>query len=214
MGIERFRAMPLLGILRGVKADQIVPLVEASVAAGLEAIEITMNTKDAPALIEQMSETAKDRLLVGAGTVLTEQDLSDALAAGASFIVTPVYIKQISDACRDRGVPLFPGALTPKEVYEAWQGGAEMIKLFPAACFGPAYFKELAGPFSEIKLLACGGVTTANIGDYFACGASGAAFGGSIFRQEWINAGEFDKVSSAIRELVLAVNPDFSQDGG
>ncbi len=204
MEIEQFCASPLLGILRGINSADIEALVNTAVAAGLKALEITMNTAGAADLIAKMVDVADGRLLVGAGTVLQASELSDALAAGASFIVTPVFIKEISTACARKGIPLFPGALTPKEVYEAWQAGAEMIKLFPASCFGPAYIKELGGPFPDIKIMACGGVSADNVGEYLRCGASGVAFGGSIFRQDWIDKGEYDKVEHALRQLLSA----------
>lgn len=202
--MEKFRNLPLLGILRGVSSSQIEPLVEAAISAGLGAIEITMNTVGAAGLIEQMNEVANGRLDVGAGTVLNKSDLNNALSANASFIVTPVFIKEISEQCKNKGIPIIPGALTPKEVFEAWQGGAEMIKLFPASCFGPKYIKELAGPFEDIKILACGGVGLNNIAEYRKAGASGAAFGGSIFRKEWLENGEYSKVEASITDLIAA----------
>ncbi len=195
---QNFKTLPLLGILRGIAGDAVEPLLESAVSAGLTAVEITMNTPNACQLIEQMSDIAAGRLSVGAGTVLNLDDLSNARSAGAEFIVTPIFIETVSTQCAKQEIPLFPGALTPKEVYDAWQAGAEMIKLFPASCFGPKYIKELRGPFDDIKILACGGVSETNIGEYISCGANGAAFGGSIFRQDWIENREFDRIQAAI----------------
>lgn len=205
MDLKRFEALPLMGILRGVEDKHIEPLTEAVVEAGLETIEITMNTTSAPALIRKLISAARGRLTVGAGTVLTTADLEDALGAGATFVVMPNLVPEVAALCRERGIAVFPGALTPHEVFTAHRAGATMVKVFPANLFGPIYFKDLRGPFKEIKLLACGGVTASNVGEYFSCGANAASFGGSIFRKEWLASGDFVSIRDAVKTLVKAV---------
>ncbi len=202
MDLNRFKEIPLLGILRGITSKAIEPLTETVVSSGLYAIEITMNTPDAPGLISQMVKAADGRLAVGAGTVLTMDDLHSALDAGATFIVMPTLIPDVMDYCVKNSVPVFPGALTPQEIYNAWNAGATMVKVFPAKFFGPAYFKEIKGPFQDIKLLACGGVSTDTIGDFFSYGADAAAFGGSIFKKEWLDAGKFSLIGEYISALI------------
>lgn len=204
MDIARFRKLPLLGILRGIAPEHVSPLVEAVVAAGLETVEVTMNTAGAPDLIRRMTDHAAGRLTVGAGTVLELSSLAAARAAGASFIVTPTLVPDVVRRCVDDGVPVFPGALTPREVHEAWSAGATMVKLFPAGTFGPTYIKELKGPFADIELMAVGGVSAENMAAYFACGASAVAFGGSVFRAERLAAGAFDQIGDDVRELIGA----------
>lgn len=202
MQLEEFKKNPILGILRGVEAPQIKPLVDIVVQAGLGTIEITMNTKGAPDLIEQMVRVAGESLTVGAGTVLTKDDLHKALDAGASFIVSPTVVEEVVSYCVKHSIPVFPGALTPQEIYNAWCAGATMVKVFPAKFFGPAYFKEIKGPFSDIELLACGGVNPENIVSFFEYGASAVAFGASIFRSEWLESGEFKKIGEQLTALI------------
>ncbi len=204
MDLTRFRRLPLLGILRGIRLENVVPLVEATAGAGLEAIEITMNTAGAPALIGRMVAEAAGRLMIGAGTVLGTDDLDRALDAGASFAVMPVLIPQVVERCAARGIPAFPGALTPQEIFAAWRAGAAMVKVFPASCFGPGYMKEIKGPFGDLELLACGGVNAENLASYLAAGASAAAFGGSIFRPEWLAQGDYSHIGAAVRTMVEA----------
>lgn len=204
MDLERFRKLPLLGILRGIDASVVPDLVECVVDAGLESIEVTMNTPGAAEIIDRMVRAANDRLMVGAGTVLGAGDLEEALAAGASFVVMPVFVHEIVASCRARGVPVFPGALTPQEIHAAWSAGATMVKVFPAKFFGPQYFAEIKGPFRDVELLACGGVSAESIGAFFAAGASAAAFGASVFRPEWLAAGAFDRIDASLRGLVAA----------
>ncbi|MBI3785553.1 MAG: bifunctional 4-hydroxy-2-oxoglutarate aldolase/2-dehydro-3-deoxy-phosphogluconate aldolase, partial [Deltaproteobacteria bacterium] len=154
MDLERFRRLPLLGILRGIAAADVVPLANVAADAGLPAIEVTMNTTGAAGLIRQLNEAAKGRLMVGAGTVLCLDDFDAAVDAGASFIVMPTLVPAVVERCRSAGIPVFPGALTPQEIFNAWQAGATMVKVFPAGAFGPAYLKEVKGPFRNIELLA------------------------------------------------------------
>lgn len=201
MDLAIFRAQPVLGILRGIAASAVDGLAEAVARSGLKACEITMNTPDAPALIRRMVASARGRFAVGAGTVLDLRSLDEALAAGATFIVMPVVVEEVVASCVGRGVPVFPGALTPQEVYRAWRLGASMVKVFPASVFGPEYFRELKGPFRDIELLACGGVTPETMPAYRASGASAVAFGGSVFRKDWIEREDFSAVERAIRRF-------------
>lgn len=202
MNIGEFKICPVLGILRGIKSGSITPLIETVASTGLRAIEITMNTKGAASLIKQAVKASGKRLAIGAGTVLTERDLGTAIDAGATFIVMPVLIEDLVKACVKKKIPVFPGALTPQEIYRAWQSGATMVKVFPSGVFGPNYFAEVKGPFNDIELLACGGVTPENMKEYFKCGASAVAFGASVFRKEWLDRGDFKSIGEAVRRFI------------
>ena len=159
MDVSRFKKKPIMGIVRGIGLAQIEPLVEAAIAAGLETLEITMNTNDAAQLIRRAKKIAANRLILGAGTVLDMKSLSLALEAGASFMVMPVLIPEVVAYCAKEGIAVFPGALTAQEIYRAWNEGATMVKVFPVKFFGPQYLREIKGPFADIDLLACSGVT-------------------------------------------------------
>ena len=202
MDLKQFRQLPLMGILRGVEEDIITPLIETVVSSGLKTIEITLNTPNAAQLIKQAVKTAQGRLVVGAGTVLTKDDTRKALDAGASFIVSPVVEEEVINCCKKSNIPVFPGALTPQEIYNAWGAGATMVKVFPAKFFGPTYFKEIKGPFKDIELLACGGVNPDNIKLFFSSGASAIAFGTSIFKKEWLTKEGLKDVGASIKTLI------------
>ena len=195
-----------MGILRGIEADIIEPLTESVISSGLQTIEITMNTPGASGLIRKMVSAAKNRIIIGAGTVLTMDDLFKALDAGATFIVLPTLVGDVVKHCAKNKIPVFPGALTPQEIYNAWNAGATMVKVFPSKFFGPAYFKEIKGPFQDVELLACGGVTPRNIKSFFSCGASAVAFGASIFKDEWLAERKFFDVAESIKALIAAFN--------
>jgi len=199
MDVQEFKKKPVMGIVRGVALEHIEPLIEAAVTAGLQTIEIAMNTRDAEQLLRKAKKISGSRLMLGAGTVLSMDTLRQALDCGATFIVMPVLVKEPVAYCLKKKIPVFPGALTPQEIYNAWNEGATMVKVFPAKCFGPEYFREIKGPFNEIELLACAGVTPQNMRDYFACGASAVAFGASVFRKEWLERQDFQSIATAIK---------------
>ena len=202
MDIIKFKKRPVLGILRGIEPDVIEPLTETVISAGLGAIEITMNTKGAEGLIKKMVLRANGRINIGAGTVLDKVSLKKALGAGATFIVMPVLVEDVVKYCVRNKIPVFPGALTPQEVYRAWNAGATMVKVFPAGIFGPGYFSELKGPFNDIELLACGGVTPENMADYFNSGAGAVAFGADVFRKEWLAKRDFASIGSLVKRYM------------
>ncbi len=206
MDVVKFKAKPILGILRGADKSNIAPLVETVISAGLGTLEITMNTPNAPELIKIAKKVSGERLTLGAGTVLNLKDLKLALASKASFIVMPVLVQEVAAYCVKRKIPVFPGALTPQEIYQAWDAGATMVKVFPAKFFGPEYFKEIKGPFDQIKLLACGGVTPENLKDYFNSGASAVTFGASVFRKEWLAAKDYKSIGQAVKCFITAWN--------
>ena len=204
MLVDLLASTPFLGILRGIRAQAIDPLVEAMVPAGLKALEITMNTEAAPTLIRHMIRAADGRLSVGAGTVLSMPDLRGALDAGAQFIVSPTLVPEVVAYCATHGIPVFPGALTPQEILAAHRAGATMVKLFPAGALGPEYVREIKGPFQDIRLLACGGVNPGNVQSYFEHGASAVAFGGGVFQPALLEAGNYEEIARRLVALIQA----------
>jgi len=205
MDVTKFRKQPILGIVRGVKLEQIEPLVKTVIESGLKTLEITMNTAGAPKLINKARKIAGKRLTLGAGTVLDIEELKQAVDSGATFIVMPVVIQDVLAYCVKNKIPVFPGALTPREIYQAWQEGATMVKVFPAKFFGPGYFREIKAPFNNIELLACAGVTPQNMAQYFSCGASAVSFGASVFRKDWLESKDYPSISRSIKAYLQEI---------
>jgi 2-dehydro-3-deoxyphosphogluconate aldolase/(4S)-4-hydroxy-2-oxoglutarate aldolase len=185
--------------VRGVELAQIEPLIAAVISSGLKTLEITMNTKHAARLIQKAKKAAKNKLVLGAGTVLDMRSLKNALDAGATFIVMPVLVRDVLAYCLKNKIPAFPGALTPQEIYTAWREGATMVKVFPAKFFGPEYFSEIKGPLDDIELMAVSGVTPHNMREYLSCGASAVAFGASVFKKEWLQKKDYRSIAAAIK---------------
>ena len=198
-----FEKEPVLGIVRGVKKDSLKGILDAAVSAGLRFLEITLNTKNAPDLIKTAS--GDFNICIGAGTVLSLQDARTAYDAGARFLVSPTLNEEVAGFCRDKKIPYFPGAFTPTEIERAWNSGATMVKIFPASRLGPEFIREVLGPFPKIKLLAVGGVTIANIRQYLLAGASGLAFGGSIFSINRMDTGDYETISKELKKILLVV---------
>lgn len=205
MDFQKFKKLPIMGILRGVKTDNLMPLIDAIIYAGLETVEITMNTQDAALLIKKTVQIASKNLIVGAGTVLNMDSLKTALDSGATFIVMPTFIPEVVTYCVKNNIPVFPGALTPQEAYNCWRQGATLVKVFPASLFGPKYFQYLKGPFADIGLIAVGGVRRENIVEYFKCGAEAVAVGQSVFNSTKINSGDFKQIKESLTSLIKEV---------
>lgn len=206
MNIEVFRKVPVMGILRGISEEVIDPLVETVIFAGLKTIEITMNTNNAESLITKMVKSSNQRLMIGAGTVMSIEAMHKALDAGATFIVSPVLIPDVTEYCAKNSIPVFPGAFTPLEVSNAWNAGATMVKLFPANYLGAAYIKDLKAPLGNVEILACGGVNEENVKTYIQNGASAVAFGSSIFKKEWLYPDKMNEIGKNIKKLIYSIH--------
>lgn len=206
-GLSELNRTRIIAILRGVRESDIERLAEALLAGGITVLEITLNTPGAPQMIQKLQRTHGDRLYIGAGTVLDSDDLQTALNAGASFIVTPNTDEAVINRCRDLGVPIFPGAMTPTEIVRAWKAGATAVKLFPSASLGIGYIKELQGPLKSIPMVAVGGVNTENIADFIRSGCHAVGIGGYVINLREIEAGNFAWVTERARQLTDRTKP-------
>lgn len=191
--------LPIVGILRGAALDQVSSIVNAVRAGGLKSLEITMNSTQAGEQIRSARAAAGSELMVGAGTVTNMGELDAALEAGAEFIVTPVLVRPVVMRCVELGVPVFPGALSPTEIVEAWEMGAAMVKVFPADGLGPAYLRSLKGPFPEIRLMPTGGVDLESLEAFWKAGASGFGVGSPLFQADRIRAGDWGWLKTRCR---------------
>ncbi len=199
-----FEALPVIGILRGYSAHQVEHIVDASALGGLRNIEITMNSRHATTLIRQAVAAAAGRMNIGAGTVCTLDELDAALAAGATFIVTPVVNADVIRQCREARIPVIPGGFTPTEIYNAWQLGADMVKVFPANRFGPGYIKDIKGPLEPIKLVPTGGITLQNLPEYCKNGACGFGVATPLFDKRRVEAQEWGWVQQQAERFAAA----------
>jgi len=159
----------IVAILRGKYAGRWPEYADALMHGGIRALEITLNSPGALAGIAQLRTRATPNLMVGAGTVLSVEQVHAAVDAGAQFIVTPDTDESVIAACRARNVPIIPGAYTATEIKRAFNAGALAVKLFPAD--NPAYLKAIRAPLNHIPLMATGGVTLDNAAAFISAGA-------------------------------------------
>jgi 2-dehydro-3-deoxyphosphogluconate aldolase/(4S)-4-hydroxy-2-oxoglutarate aldolase len=199
---QLFNQIPVIGIMRNVPQQHIATIAGVFQSSGLSNLEITMNSAGASETIALLVKLYGDKLNIGAGTVCTMADLEQALSAGAQFIVTPVTDEEVIKTCVAKGIPIFPGAFTPTEIYKAWNMGASMVKVFPATTMGPGYIKEVLGPLNHIKLAPTGGINPDNFIEYFKAGAKAVGMGGHLFPKSIIDSNDWDKLAATYTQLL------------
>ena len=183
---DLFNKMPVVGIIRGLSVDEINFVLPIYKASGFTTIEITLNTPEALSVIGSLANQYNGELNVGAGTVCTLDDLAAAITAGANFIVTPIFKAEVVKKCVAMQVPIFPGAFTPTEIYEAWELGASMVKLYPASVVGPAYVSAVLAPLNKVKLMPTGGIHLSNMLAFMKAGATSLGIGSELFDKKII----------------------------
>jgi 2-dehydro-3-deoxyphosphogluconate aldolase/(4S)-4-hydroxy-2-oxoglutarate aldolase len=197
--LERTR---VVAIIRGVAEEHILQVAEALFKGGVTVMEVTMNTPGALSMITRLQEQLGDRMYIGAGTVLDAEDARKAVEAGALFIVTPNTDEDVIRYCVDKGIPAFPGAMTPTEIVKAWKAGAAAIKIFPSGSLGIGFIKELQGPLKHIPMIAVGGVNENNIRQFFDIGCYAVGIGNYLLNQEEINKGNYEWITEKARLLL------------
>ncbi len=181
------------------------PLAEALIKGGLPCAEVTFRTEAAEESIRIMAEGYPD-MLVGAGTVLTKEQVSRAADAGAKFIVSPGFDPVIVDYCISREIPVFPGVITPTELAEAVKRGLTVVKFFPAEQFGGiGTLKALSAPYPMVKFMPTGGISAKNLADYLSWDKIIACGGSWMVKGDLVKAGRFDKIQSLAAEAAALV---------
>lgn len=203
--LQRLRAQKVIALIRADSADNLIGCARALAAGGLGAIELTMTTPGAIDMCAKVSAELPD-VLLGLGTVLDADTARRGIAAGAKFIVTPAVRPEVIKACNAAGVPVLSGALTPTEACNAWDAGADVIKIFPAEFFGPAYIKSLKAPFPKMEFLPTGGVTPETVGDFLKAGAFATAAGSALVAPAALKAKDWAAITARAREFVAAAN--------
>lgn len=205
------RERKIMAIIRGFAPDTCLRLAEAYAAGGIGLVEVAFNQKDqeswkdTAAAIAAIRERFGNEVRVGAGTVLTEEQLSICEQAGGEYMITPNVNTALIRECVRRGIVAIPGALTPSEAVVAWGAGASFVKIFPAGSLSPGYVKAITAPLSHIPFLAVGGVGPDNIADFMRAGCVGAGVGGNLANREWVAAGEWVKIEWIAKKIVERV---------
>lgn len=195
----------VVAVIRLQDPARLRAVVDALATGGIRVLEVTMTVPRAIEMIAQIAPTLPDGFLVGAGTVLDSDTATRALAAGARFVVSPVFRRAVIDECHRLGHPAMPGCFSPTEILDAWDAGADIVKVFPATSLGPAYFRDLRAPLPHVKLMPTGGVSVENAGDWIRAGAVAVGVGSALVDAEAVRSGDYDAIVTKAQRIVANV---------
>jgi len=153
-------------------------------------------------IIRQLAPSVPGDVLIGAGTVVDRETANKVIDAGAKFVVGPILNLEIIRLCAERDTVVMPGCFSPTEIYTAWTAGADIVKVFPATSLGPKYFKDIRGPFPDIRLMPTGGVTIDNVGEWIAAGAVAVGIGSDLLDKKAIDEERYEVLTERAKRMV------------
>lgn len=200
--LDRIYTEKIIAIVRGISSTQIVSLARALEAGGVSCIEVTFDQtapEETLASLRAVKEAMGGAVCLGAGTVMTVEQVERSVQAGAEYIISPNVDEAVIRATKKLDKISIPGAMTPTETAFAWQCGADIVKLFPAGLLGPAYIKAVKAPLKHIPVTAVGNITVDNCASFIEAGAVGVGVGGSLVSAQLVAQGRFDEITAAAR---------------
>lgn len=195
----------IVAVIRIKDPSRLKGVVDAIAEGGVRVLEVTMTVPGAVELIADLAPRMPAGFLLGAGTVVDAVTAGRVIDAGARFIVSPVFRQEVIDACHERGAAAMPGCFSPTEILNAWDGGADVVKVFPATALGPGYIKDIRGPLPHVKLMPTGGVTLDNAGEWIKAGAVAVGVGTALLDAKAIADGNFDVLRRNAERIVANV---------
>jgi len=196
----------LIPVIRVTSAQEAMDVADAIKEGGVSLIEITLSVLGAIDVIKELTQRYKDEIVLGAGTVLDTETGRAALLAGAQFIVSPALNLDLIELGHRYSAVVIPGTMTPTEILTAWNAGADMVKVFPAAQLGgPEYIKAIRGPLPQILLVPTGGVNLQNAGAFIQAGAAALGVGGELVDKKAVKEGKFQIITENTRSFLKAI---------
>lgn len=195
-----------VAVIRLKDGSKFNKIAEALYAGGVASIELTMTTPNAFKLLEEASKIFNDKMMLGMGSVLNPKDAQRAIDAGAKYIVSPVFKKEILQTAHKNNTAVMPGCFSPTEIQTAYEEGADIIKVFPADIVGMAFFKAIKAPLPHLKLMPTGGVSLTNAGDWLKAGACAVGIGSALLNQKAIDENNFSVLTENARVLMLSIS--------
>ncbi len=192
----------MIAIIRQNSDQNVLQIARAIASGGIKAIEITMGTPGALLIIESLHEFSG--IIPGVGSVVDAQTAENAINAGAEFIVTPITKREVIETAHQHHKPIFSGAFTPGEIHQAYEWGADVVKVFPAD-IGIKYFKAIRAPMPYIPLMPTGGVNLGNAADWILSGASCLGVGSTLTNKKAIAAGDWDLIEQTARQFLKVI---------
>ena len=203
--LARIQRTGIIPVLRALSTEQALAIVEALTAGGIDVIEVTMTVPGAIEIIRKL-RTIRTDLVIGAGTVVDPETARSCMQEGAQFIVTPVTNVATIEICQKSSIAVFPGALTPTEIFTAWQAGGDAIKVFPASAMGGApYLRSLKAPLPQVELIPTGGISMATAADFLRAGAFALGVGADLCDSSAIAEGKPERITQTAREYLRII---------
>jgi 2-dehydro-3-deoxyphosphogluconate aldolase/(4S)-4-hydroxy-2-oxoglutarate aldolase len=203
---NRMMSEGLVPVIRVSSAQEAIDVADAIKEGGVTLIEITMSVPGAIDVIKGLAQKYRDEIIMGAGTILDPETGRAALLAGAQFIVTPTLNLDVIQLAHRYSAVVVPGAMTPTEILTAWNAGADMVKVFPAAQLGgPEYLKAIRGPLPQILLVPTGGVNLQNAGAFIKAGAAALGVGGELVDKKAVKEKKFHIITENTRAFIKAI---------
>lgn len=193
----------VIAILRGLEPEKTVKAIEVYHKVGIKFIEVTYNSSKALEIVKRFSQ--KEGLYIGIGTITNLDELEKALDAGAQYIITPTYSKQVVTECNRQDILVICGALSPTEIYSAWRAGADIIKVFPASTMGPNYIRSILGPLSQIKIIPVGGINIENAISYLETGVIALGIGKGLLYKDVNKKNDWEKQAKKIKKFLVTI---------
>lgn len=203
--LEKVKELGLLAVIRGPSPELTVKMVEALVAGGVLGIEITYSTPNAEEVVRTLSSTFGDSIVLGMGTLTRPEQAAQAKQAGANFLVSPICEPGLVKGMLASGLLTMAGALTPTEVFQAYDLGVDVVKVFPGSLGGPAYIKALKGPFPYIPMMPTGGVSAGNVAEWFKTGVVAVGAGSELCPPQLAKEGKFNEITKLAADFVQVV---------
>ena len=202
---ETIRESGVVAVLRGVDEGDPVAVAEALLAGGVEVIEVTADNADAPGTIRRLQSAVGDEATVGAGTVIDGETAQSVIAAGAEFVVSPSSHADVIATCNRHGTLVAPGIMTPTEAVDAYEQGADLVKVFPAKTVGPDHIGALQGPLSQIPLLPTGGVDPDNAAAFLEAGAVAVGAGSALVPGDAVRNEDYEEITRRAEQFRAVV---------
>jgi 2-dehydro-3-deoxyphosphogluconate aldolase / (4S)-4-hydroxy-2-oxoglutarate aldolase len=195
-----------IAVLRVKEEEKLQRVIEAIYSGGVSVIEITMTVPNAVQLIEQMNEKLDKNIIIGIGSVLNSKTAEDAIEAGAKYVVSPIFKKEIIETAHKFDIPAMPGCFTPSEIQTAFEYGADIVKVFPADIVGMEFFKAILAPMPHLKLMPTGGVSLSNAGEWLKAGACAVGIGSALLDKKAIQENNYLKLTENAKLIMKSIS--------
>nr|WP_309100002.1 bifunctional 4-hydroxy-2-oxoglutarate aldolase/2-dehydro-3-deoxy-phosphogluconate aldolase [Fredinandcohnia onubensis] len=200
--IQRITENKIIAVIRNIPEGKVLKVMEALLLGGIKTMEVTFGSPNTVGVIKKASEVFKDDLLIGAGTVLTVTEVDQAVEAGAKFIFSPNFSDNVVKRTLQHNVISIPGVMTPSEIYQAHEAGADAVKLFPAKIVGASFIKDIKGPMPFVNFIPTGGIDKNNITDFLKAGSIAVGMGGSLLDKQMITEGNYKQLTQHVKEIM------------